>query len=176
MTFPRVLFEQQYKVAAAEGALYELRLRRLADRVPELQQLAHAQRLEDVETLIVSHFSSVLSEDEKAALRLSRQLRNKILHCDFRAARNKLKQLGIDTPRGDVKKADVGGLSGSQMVEKIANLVASVPGAFEYVADSGAGAGSVFGWLLEVGQAGDFNQAARAFAHAAEIVDRLASG
>jgi len=74
MTFPRAIFEQQYKVAAAEGALYELRLRLLADKVPELQQLAHAQRLEDVETLIVSHFSSVLSEDEKETLRLSRQL------------------------------------------------------------------------------------------------------
>jgi hypothetical protein len=176
MTFPRSTFEQQYKAAAAEGALYELRLRLLADKVPELQKLAHAQRLEDVETLIVSRFSSVLSEDEKETLRLSRQLRNKILHCDFHAARNKLKKPGIDTPRGDVKKADVRGLSGSQMVEKIADLVASVPGTFDYVADAKVGAGIVFGWLLEAGLAGDFNKATEVFARAAAIIDRLATG
>jgi len=61
------------------------------------------------------------------------------------------------------------------MVEKIADLVASVPGTFDYVADARNGAGSVFGWLLEVGQAGDFNQAAGAFVRAAAIVDRLAT-
>jgi hypothetical protein len=33
---PRDIFERQYKAAAAEGALYELYMRLLADKVPEL--------------------------------------------------------------------------------------------------------------------------------------------
>jgi hypothetical protein len=42
------------------------------------------------------------------------------------------------------------------------------------VADLPAGPGSVYGWLIEVGQAGDFIQAVDAFKRSAAIVDRLA--
>jgi hypothetical protein len=81
------IFEQQYKAAAAEGALYELRVRPLADKVPALQQSAYGERLEDVEGLIVVHFGSALTDEEMTLLKLCRQLRNKMLHCDFGAAR-----------------------------------------------------------------------------------------
>jgi hypothetical protein len=174
MNSPREIFERQYKEAAAGGALIELRLRLLADKIPELQKLAHDVRLEDVETLIVQHFATALSEDEKTTLRVCRQLRNKVLHCDFRAVRGKLEQLGADTQRGNVKRVDIRGLSGTQMAEKIVRVEAEDKTAFEYVADSGAGPGSVFGWLIEAGEAGDFNQATDAFARAAVIVHRLA--
>jgi hypothetical protein len=170
----RELFEAQYKAAAAEGALYELRLRLLADKVAGLQSLAHTPKLIRVEALIVKHFASVLTKDEKEALILSLELRNRILHCDFRAARNKLQQMGVEPQRGDVKKVDVAGLSPAQMVEKIESVAANLPGTFSYVADSGGEAG-VLGWLLELGQAGDFMQAVNSFERAAAIVDRLAT-
>jgi hypothetical protein len=171
---PREIFEQQYKRAAAEGALVELRLRLLADKVPELRSIAHDERLERVETLIGEHFADALTIDEKAALGLCRQLRNKVLHCDFRAARGKLEELGADTRRGNVKRIDFQGLSGTQMAEKIARVEAGDEAAFEYVANLRAEPGSVFGWLIEAGEAGDFNQAIDAFARASEIVHRLA--
>ena len=63
--------------AAAEGAVYEFYMRLLADKVPDLRQSAYGEKLEDVEGLIVAHFASVLSEDEKNLLKLCRQLRNK---------------------------------------------------------------------------------------------------
>ena len=85
MQSPREIFQRQFKAAAAEGAVYELYIRLLADKVPELRQSAYGERLEDVEGLIVVHFSSALTEDEKNHLKLCRQLRNKILHCDFHA-------------------------------------------------------------------------------------------
>jgi hypothetical protein len=122
MNSPREIFEQQYKRAAAEGALVELRLRLLADKVPELRSIAHDEKLEKVETLIGEHFADALTVDEKAALRLCRQHRNKVLHCDFRAARGKLEHLGADTQRGNVKRVDLQGLSGTQMAEKIARV------------------------------------------------------
>jgi hypothetical protein len=116
---PSEIFVQQYKEAAAGGAIVELKLRLLADKVPELQKLAHAVKLEDVETLIVQHFATALTEEEKKTLGLCRQLRNKVLHCDFRAARGKLEQLGANTQGGDVKKVDIRGLSGTQIAQSL---------------------------------------------------------
>jgi hypothetical protein len=171
---PREIFERQYKAAAAEGALYELYMRLLADKVPELQQSAYRERLEDVEGLIVVHFSSALTEDEKNHLKLCRQLRNKILHCDFHAARQKLEELGANPQPGNVRMTDISGLSARQMAEKTASAVAHAPGSSQYVADLGSRAGTVFGWLLEASEAGDFAKAADSFAHGAVIVDRLA--
>jgi hypothetical protein len=170
---PREIFEAQYKDAAAEGAIIELNMRLLVDKVPALQKFTHDQRLEDVETLIVQHFAVVLTDDEKRTLELCRQLRNKILHCDFKA-RKKLQQIGAAPSRGDVKKIDISGLSGKEMLQKLTSAAGNVAGSFEYVADLPAGPGSVYGWLIEVGQAGDFVQAVDAFKRSAAIVDRLA--
>jgi hypothetical protein len=172
---PRENFERQYKVAAAEGALYELYMRLLADKAPELQQSAYGERLQDVEGLILVHFSSALTKDEKNHLKLCRELRNKILHCDFHAARKKLEELGANPETGNVRKTDITGLSGREMMEKIAAALANAPGTSQYVADLGSRAGTVFGWLLEAGRAGDFAKAAESFARGAAIVDRLAS-
>lgn len=172
---PREIFEQQYKAAAAEGALYELHMRLLADKVPQLQQSAYGERLEDVEGLIVVHFASVLTDDEKRLLTLCRQLRNKILHCDFHSARKKLEELGVNPQSGNVRTTDISGLFGRQMAEKITGAIANAPGSSQYVADLGSRAGTVFGWLLEAGGAGDFTKAADSFARGAAIVDRLAT-
>jgi hypothetical protein len=169
------LFLPEYKAAAAEGAVLELKLRLLVDKVPELQSFAHAQRLEDIETQIAQHFGAALTDEEKKTLALCRALRNKILHSNFRAARETLAELGKETPSGDVKKVDLGGLCTSQMTEKIAHAIAGAPGSFEHVADTeGKAPGSVYGWLLEAHTAGDFCQAVGAFQQAALIVDRLA--
>jgi hypothetical protein len=171
---PREIFERQYKAAAAEGALYELYIRLLADKVPELQQTAYGERLEGVEGLIVVHFSSALTEDEKNHLKLCRQLRNEILHCDFHAARKKLEELGANPQFGNVRRMEISGLSGREIAEQISRALANAPGSSEYVADLGSQVGTVFGWLLEAGGAGDFARAAASFARGAAIVDRLA--
>jgi hypothetical protein len=172
---PREIFEQQYKEAAAEGAIVELRLRILANKVPELRKFAHEQNLKDVETPITQHFAASLTEEDKSTLMNCRQLRNKILHCDFRAARKKLNDLGVKTQRGNIKKADASGLSAAQLVEQMERVFADDESAFEYVSDSAVGADDIFAWLLEVGNAGDFIEATRAFEQAAAIVDRLAA-
>jgi hypothetical protein len=169
------LFLPEYKAAAAEGAVLELKLRLLADKVPALQSFAHAQRLEDIETQIAQHFGAALTDEKKKTLGLCRTLRNKILHGNFHAAREKLTELGIETQRGGVKTVDLVGLSNNQMTEKITHAIAGAPGSYEPVADTEAKApGSVYGWLLEAHTAGDFRQAVGAFQQAAVIVDRLA--
>jgi hypothetical protein len=60
------------------------------------------------------------------------------------------------------------------MLQKLTSAAGNAADTFQYVADLPAGPGSVFGWLIEVGQAGDFIQAVDAFRRGAAIVDRLA--
>lgn len=171
---PSDIFVEQYKAAAAEGAIVELKLRLLADKIPALQKYAHAQKLEDIETEVARYFGTSVSDEDKRALFLCRQLRNKVLHCNFRAARDKLEELGDKPGRGGVKAVNVSGLSGASLAEKIRGAVAGVKGTFQYVADtSSTNPGSVFGWLLELGAAGDFRKAVDAFKNASAIVDRL---
>jgi hypothetical protein len=106
-----MMFLAPFKVAAAEGAVVELKLRLLAGAIPTLQKYADAKDLQDVEAKVAEYFDAYLSNEEKDALRLCRQLRNKVLHIDFRAARDRLNKLEIATPSAGVKKLDVSGLA-----------------------------------------------------------------
>lgn len=101
------LFLDCFKAAAAEGAVSELKLRLLAGTVPGLQKYAHEQNLGNIEDDLAAHFGDTLSVAEKEMLRVCRQLRNKVLHSDFRAARSKLDQLGVATNPGGVLKIDL---------------------------------------------------------------------
>jgi hypothetical protein len=96
------------------------------------------------------------------------------LHCDFRAARQKLGELGITTPGGNARVIDVRGLRGAPLREKVMQGFAGVEGSYERVTDARAGADDIYGWLIEMGGGGDFLEAARAFSGAVAIVDRLA--
>jgi hypothetical protein len=150
---------EQFKSAAAEGAIVELKLRLLADKFPALQECAHSQFLEEIEKKVDVFFADYLSDENKATLKLCRQLRNKLLHGNFSVAREKLGELGIRPHRGGVKKVDLS------------------TGNTEYVADtaSTAGPGRIFGWVLEMGEAGDFLEAIEIFEEAEQIVDWLAT-
>jgi ABC-type siderophore export system fused ATPase/permease subunit len=94
------VFLEPFKDAVAEGAVVELKLRLLAGKVPALQKYAHQKKLEDIEDELATHFGAALSAAEKETLRLCRQLRNKVLHSDFLAARDKLQELGVPTAPG----------------------------------------------------------------------------
>jgi hypothetical protein len=161
-----------FKAAAGEGAVVELKLRLLAGAIRTLEKYAHAKDLEDIEAKVAEYFDAHLSSKEKDTLRLCRQLRNKVLHSDFRAARDRLNKLGIPTLSAGVKKVDVSGLSPDELIEKLRGLTEGTEG--ELVSDtSSTAAGSVYGWLLEAGAAGDFEKAVEAFKGAGAIIDRL---
>jgi hypothetical protein len=141
---------------------------------PAIQKAAYKADLKDVEQLIVKAFSSALSDEEKTLLEQCRQLRNKLLHCDFHALRKKLAEQGAGSQRGDVKRVDIAGLSGTRMAAKIREVATGAPGSFEYVGETPAKAGTVFGWLFDAGISGNFKEAASSFARAAGVIDRLA--
>ena len=81
------LYLEPFKAAAAEGAAVELKLRLLAGSIPALEKYAYAPNPKGVEDEVVKHFGDALSASEKETLSLCRQLRNKMLHSDFCAAR-----------------------------------------------------------------------------------------
>jgi hypothetical protein len=170
------MFLESFKTAAAEGAVVELKLRLLAGKIPALHQYAHQKDLKDIEDDLAQYFADSLSIEDKETLRLCRQLRNKVLHSDFHAARGKLNELGVKTPSGEVKKLAIHDVSGTEMSKTVRDAAEGMPGTFQYVSDtSSTGSGGAFGWFLEAGQAGDFQKASSAFKSAVAIVDRLAS-
>ena len=168
-----MMFLEPFKAAAADGAVVELKLRLLVGKIPALRKYAHQKKLEDIETELAAHFDVSLSAEEKETLRLCRQLRNKVLHTDFCAARGKLNELGVETPSGEVRTIDVPVVSVAEISRKIGAAKAGTEGTF--VANtSSTDAGGVLGWFLEAGSAGDFQKASNAFKSASTIVDRLA--
>jgi hypothetical protein len=167
------VFLESFKEAAAEGAVVELKLRLLAGKVSFLQGYAHQKKLEDIENDLVIHFGGALSQTEKETLQLCRQLRNKVLHSDFRAARRKLNELGVATQAGGVVKIELPFVTVAEATRKIEEAKAGRGGT--RVADtSSTDEGSVYGWFWEAGCAGDFQKASDAFRRAGAIVDRLA--
>jgi hypothetical protein len=95
------IFRQQFREASGEGALLELNMRLLADKVPELDAYGTLERVEEQIAVI---FANHLTADDRETLRLCRQLRNKILHCDFHAVRAKLYDLGSPERQGGVRR------------------------------------------------------------------------
>jgi hypothetical protein len=166
---PSDIFLAEYKGAAGEGAIIELKMRMLADKVPKLEQYAHAKHLEDVEEQIVTLFAADVTDAERDSLRLCRQLRNKLLHCDFRSARTKLHELGAPPQRGEVRKISFGNATGKELVQRLLAGASDDTSAFEYVADLSTADGGVVGWLFELGAAGDYRQAIGVFRRTAAI-------
>lgn len=161
------MFLGTFKDAAGEGAALELKMRMLAGKIPALQNYAHQRNLGEIETDILKEFDTSLSADEKETLRLSRQLRNKVLHSDFRAAREKL---GVQTESAGTKKIELPQPTIEEASRKI--LAAKQGKEGKPIADTPST--EVYGWLLEAGASGDLQKASDAFKRAASIIDRLA--
>jgi len=172
-SFSEAMFLPDFKAAAAEGAAVELKMRLLAGKIPALQKHAHKKVLGDIEAGLIKHFGAALSDEDKGTLSSCRQLRNKILHSDFRAARDKLSELGIPSSPAGVVKIDLPDPTVTEVARKIEAVKAGREGA-RVVDTLSTDEGGVYAWFVEAGQSGDFTKASAAFKSAAEIIDRLA--
>ena len=92
-------------------------------------------------------------------------------HSDFRAARKKLNELGVQTESAGTKKIELPVATIEEASRKIAAAKAGTEGT--PVADTPSS--EVYGWLLEAGGSSDLKKAKDAFSKAAAIIDRLAS-
>jgi hypothetical protein len=170
---PVEIFRSQFKAAAGEAAGVELSMRMLADKVPELRAFAHSRKFEDIEDEIIKHFGDLLSDEDKKTLSASRVLRNKILHCDFEAARNKLDELGLSPKRGVVRKATISSSMSAEEIQRTVRAIAEDQGG-ELVSNSpGRGPANLFGWMMELAAGNGFVLALNAFKKAGTIIERL---
>lgn len=167
------MFLEAFKSAAAEGAVVELKLRLVAGKIPSLKEQALEQKLQNLEDGIAEHFSQSLSGEERESLRLCRQLRNKVLHADFHAAREKLNEMGIQTTPGAVRMIHVPVMEQGAILDQIQRGIEGTEGSL--VADSTMRESGVFGWFIEAAVSGDFQKASSAFIRASAILDRLAA-
>lgn len=168
------MFLDAFKNAAAEGAVVELKMRLLAGKIPALRKHAHSAVLANIEDGLITYFGEALSDEDKKTLRLCRQLRNKVLHSDFREARGKLGELGTASSSGNVVKIDLPVVTVAEVAKKIEGVRAGTEG-IRVAETQSTDAGSVYGWFLEAGMSGDFANACLAFKGAQAIVDRIAS-
>lgn len=151
-----------YARLAALAAVYELRVRLLADMREATRHATHAGRAEDVELALIKEYAPPAEEAER--LRITRQLRNKVLHGAFREAKQKLADLGIVVPQGGVR---VMKLDNSELPDDISSAAPiTEPG----------GSDSIVGWLFECQASGFFVLAERAFNESLAILDRLREG
>lgn len=165
-------FLAQFKEAAGEASLLELKARLLADKIPALEPLA-LKKLFLVEDAILKHFETVLAPAEARTLSACRVLRNKLFHCEFHSARAQLHQLGSAQQSGDVKHIDIRGLAPGDIFAKVGAAADNTPDSFQYVSQMTTQGAGIFGWLLEIGNSGDLVEAARIFRESVTIIDRL---
>jgi hypothetical protein len=170
---PVEIVRSQFKAAAGEAAGVELSMRMLSDKVPELRPFAHSKKFEDIEDEIIKHFSDLLSDEDKKTLSASRVLRNKILHCDFEAARNKLDELGLSPKRGVVRRGTISPPMSAEEIQRSIRAIAEGHGG-ELVSNTpGRGPANLFGWMMELAAGNGFALSINAFNNAGSIIERL---
>jgi hypothetical protein len=170
---PVEIVRSQFKAAAGEAAGVELSMRMLADKVPALRAFAHSKNFEDIEDEIIRHFGDLLSDEDRKTLSASRVLRNKILHCDFEAARNKLDEMGLSPKRGVVRRGTISPSMSAEEIQRTIRLIAEGHGG-ELVSNTpGRGPANLFGWMMELAAGNGFVLSLNAFNNAGTIIERL---
>lgn len=145
----------EYELLAGKAALFELYIRLLADKTPELKPYVH-KNLQFLEEKLYEHFSEKISDEELHILERTRPLRNRILHGNFSSAKNKLEE----TTKTELDRDNV------HMMRFSTDEVKSV-------ADTSIKEGGIFGWLLESATNGFFPEAFGIFEKANAIIYRI---
>jgi len=159
MTMRNPLLQKVFDYYAGCGSLcslYELEIRLIAGRTPELESLAY-ERLSKIEQPFLNHFSSFLTDEEKTLLSKAKKIRDKLLHADFKGLIEKVKEVSPDK----VKGPPVG----------MAKLTTSQT---KMVTDATKREAGIFGWLLQSAQDGSLLEAGEILNRAYQIICRLA--
>lgn len=174
--FLRSIAEARFKLASAEAALFELRLRALAGTIPIVQDYKIDENLAKVRDAVVAHYQSKLTAEETALLNRAVTFRNKLLHCEFSTARQHLNQIDPKARDGGVVKADIAGLDTPAMREKVTGLVSGADvGQIPVARTTTATLKNVYGWLFECQGFNEFDEAAQVFAKINQILEQLST-
>ena len=172
--FPREIAEERFKAASAEAALFELRLRMFAGTLPNLQSLPIDENLSNIRDLVVKSVRQKLNGQDEKLLRKATTLRNKMLHCEFSAARARLNDLSPRARDGEITRLSIEGLSSAERQDTLrAALAGQGTGGVSVSSTKTKTLSDVYGWLLEFQQAEEFVEAESVFIAAMSLLDRL---
>ena len=148
----------------------ELKLRLLANKTKSIENAAYENKVSDTEEAIVNHFqlAGKISSIEIAQLKISRQIRNKILHCEFDKALKLISELTgkkVDSPVVSVIKTT--GLSTAEFLSRMKEGLSKPITEFKYKEVG------LFGWLMQMHGSGGFHEAIGIFKRTNAIIDRL---
>lgn len=150
----------------------ELKMRLLANKTEAIKGSAFDKRFGNVEEAVIQYFrkGNHISQFEIDILTKSRQIRNKILHCEFDAAIKLIEEYNQKSLTGpSIKVLHVGDLSGEDLLTKIKNFdLHARP--VEQMNKQDAG---IFGWLLQINQKGGFEEAFKIFNLSNKIIEGL---
>jgi hypothetical protein len=156
MPQPSDRFFAEFERVGGVAALFELRVRLLADNAPGLRDKRELNLTALVKAVVEHERADLLPEDEMLLLKCAR-LRNKLLHADFSKAAGTLLSLGVSLVRGTVYAVDL------------------ADGDVQRVADTSSAQGGVYGWVLEASGSGVFRQAFALLARGIALINwRLA--
>ena len=170
---PRAVSETQFKAASAEAALFELRLRMTAGTIAAAQHLPIDVNLVQVRDAVLLHFQSELSEEDIELIERATTLRNKLLHCEFSAARQKLNAITPKLREGKVIELPVAGLGHTELAEAIKAMAFGTDIGAQLVSQTKVRTlKDIFGWLLEFQSAAEFKEAESVFVAAINVIER----
>jgi hypothetical protein len=99
---------EEFSEIGKRAVVVELKIRLLANKIPDIQSYAHAKHIVETENALLPYLveQGLISEQEKKHLELSRRIRNKIFHCEFESAVKLVEELrGEPMSSGAVKGA-----------------------------------------------------------------------
>lgn len=152
--------------AAAGGALFELRVRLLACKTKELQDLADAHKFDQVLRKTMDFFRDRITPEESEILELAKKVRNKIVHGDFKAAFWKLKP----DPSGVKVIKGLENASSEEILVKIFAAAGDSEDAKPVPLTKDVGK---FGWLMEAALGGLFQDSMKLNDAAIAVIERV---
>jgi hypothetical protein len=129
------------------------------------------QQLRAAENRIFAWFDSIgepLSDTEQNRITTTRQFRNKLLHGELHTARQKMHSLGAPRRTGGVMHMKFGdGPKLQQILDAVQNKTMTP------IADTTTQDTGIAGWLMDMGLAGDFENASTVCENASALLDSL---
>ena len=166
--------ECAFENASAKATLFELRARLLASTIPAIADLSINTKLGVVLKELVKSYDSVLNAEDKTLLEKACTLRNKLLHCEFSAARQRLDELNPRPRAGEVTELNTSGLDQEATVNNFFLFTQGQDVGQKTVANSKTKSlRDVYGWLWESFLTGEFNEATDIFRDAISVLDQL---
>lgn len=158
--------------ASASAVLFELRARLVAGTLESASGMKIDTKLSVVVNAIIQNHEERMSDSDSVLLTNAYKLRNKVLHCEFSAARKMLPSTtDSGSEPGVIRVSGITPENAITTLDKIksGDNVGQRPVASEPTKTHG----DLFGWLLETQQAGDFAASKVVFEAGIAVLDKF---